>query len=120
MMIFASKPKNALIAEGTYPAKLNSIAGLPDNDKPKKARLGFMIEGHETELFKEVPASFDPGKPLRKDAESILGSELTATDAQAGFNMDTLIGRSCTVTVMHKAASGGKPQALVSVIQRAQ
>ena len=116
MMLKATAPKTALLSEGTYPATLKSVTGLPDKDNPKKVALGFAIQGHEAEVVKVLPASFDAGKPLRKDAETILGHELTAGAAQAGFDLDQLIGKPCRVVVMHKATNGGKTEAVVSVV----
>jgi hypothetical protein len=120
MMLKASAPKIALIPEATYPATLSSIKGLPDETNPKKVAIGFKIDGHDTEVVKEVSVSFDTGKPLRKDAETILGRELTNSEAQSGFDINKLIGKLCQVVVMHKAASGGKPQAVVSVVLKAE
>jgi hypothetical protein len=116
MMLKATAPKTALLSEGTYPSALKSVTGLPDKENPKKVALGFGIQGHETEVVKVLPTSFDAGKPLRKDAETILGHELTASEAQAGFDLDQLIGKPCRVVVMHKAAAGGKTEAVVSVV----
>jgi hypothetical protein len=119
MMLIASKPKTALAPEGTYPATFSSIKGLPDEQKPKKLAFGFKIKGHETEVSKELPVSFDEGKPLRKDVETLLGRQLTSGEAQAGFDITKLFGTRCQVVVMHKSGSGGKPQAAVSLIQAA-
>jgi hypothetical protein len=116
MMLKATAPKTALLSEGTYPAALKSVTGLPDKDNPKKVALGFGIHGHEAEVVKEMPASFDAGQPLRKDAETLLGHELTASEAQMGFDLDQLIGKPCRVVVMHKGGAGGKPKAVVSVV----
>jgi hypothetical protein len=119
MMLKASQPKTVLLKEGTYPAILGSTKGLPDENNPKRVALGFKAEGYEPELVKEVPVSFDPGKPLRKDAETILGRELTASEAQTGFDINDLIGKRCQVVVMHKAGAGGKTEAVVSVVLKA-
>ena len=116
MMLKATTPKTALIKEGTYSSVLKSVTGFPDKDNPKKVALGFTIQGHETEVVKVLPVSFDEGKPLRKDAETILGHELTASVALAGFDLDKLVGKPCRVVVMHKAATGGKTEAVVSVV----
>jgi hypothetical protein len=119
MMLKASQPKTVLLSEGTYPATLSSIKGLPDETNPKRVALGFKTPSHELELTKEVPVSFDSGKPLRKDAETILGRELTASEAQTGFDINTLIGEPCRVVVMHKAGAGGKTEAVVSIVLKA-
>ena len=116
MLLKSTKPKTALIPEGTYPATLKSIKGLPDETNPKRVGLGFKPDAFDQDLFKEVPVSFDTGKPLRKDIETLLGRELTATEALEGFNPNDLIGKACRVTVMHKAASGGKTEASVSLV----
>lgn len=116
MMLKATQPKNVLLNEGTYPATLKSIKGLPDDSNPKRVALGFKAGDHETEVVKELPATFDTGKPLRRDAETLLGRELTAGEAQSGYDINTLIGKPCRVVVMHKTGAGGKTEAVVSLV----
>jgi hypothetical protein len=116
MMLNASKNKSSLLNEGTYNAILNSIKGLPDEANPKRIMLGFTTPGYEPELFKELPVAFDNGKPLRKDTETLLGRELTASEAEAGFDTSTLKGKPCKVVVMHRSGSGGKTEAAVSLV----
>ncbi|MEI8043437.1 MAG: hypothetical protein WCL11_18655 [Verrucomicrobiota bacterium] len=118
MLLKSTAPKTTLLNEGTYPSILKSITGLPDEVKPKKVALGFTVEGCETEVVKELPVSFDAGRPLRKDAESILGRELTTKEAQEGFDVNQLIGKPCQVVVMHKSGAGGKSEAVVSLVLR--
>jgi len=116
MLIKASKPKTSLLAEGTYPATISSIKGLPEGQPPKKVVVGFKPDGEEAEVNKELPASLDEGKPLRKDVETVLGRQFTSSEAQAGYDITKLIGKRCRVVVMHKSGAGGKPQAAVSLI----
>jgi hypothetical protein len=116
MMFKASPPKNALITEGTYPATLQSIKGLPDELNPKKVGLGFKTDESEELVTKELPLSFDEGKPLRNDVETLIGRQLNRDEALEGVQPDQLIGKRCRVVVMHKSGSGGKPQAAVSLI----
>lgn len=116
MMFKASAPKTSLLAEGTYPATLKSIKGLPDEVKPRKVEFGFKPDDHEGIVTKELPMSFDEGKPLRKDVETLLGHELKPSEAVTGFAPDKLINARCRIVVMHKSGSGGKPQAAVSLI----
>jgi hypothetical protein len=117
MMLIASKPQTSLIPEGSYPATLSTVTGLPDEQKPKKVALGFKIDGQTAAVTKELPASLDANTPLRKDVETIRGSELTASEALAGLDITKLIGQRCQVVVMHKVGSGGKPKAVVSLVQ---
>ena len=117
LILKASAPKTSLIAEGTYPATLKTIKGLPDDQKPRKVEFGFKTDNHEDIVTKELPFSFDEGTPLRNDAETLLGQELTASEAQDGFNPSPLIGKRCRVVVMHKSSAGGKAKAVVSVVQ---
>jgi len=116
MLIKASAPKSVLLTEGTYPATLSSLKGLPELQVPKKVILGFKPDGHESEVTKELPASLDEGKPLRKDVETLLGRQFTPSEARAGYDLDKLISKRCRVVVMHKSGAGGKPQAVVSLI----
>lgn len=116
MLIKASQPKTSLIAEGTYPATLSSVKGLPEGQTPKKVILGFKPDDHDSEVGKELPASLDEGKPLRKDVETLLGRQFTSSEAQAGYDITKLVNKRCRVVVMHKSGAGGKPQAAVSLI----
>ena len=115
LILKASAPRTSLIAEGTYPATLKSIKGLPE-EKPRKVEFGFKTDNHEDIVTKELPLSFDEGTPLRNDTETLLGHELKASEAQAGFNPSTLNNKRCRVVVMHKSSAGGKAKAVVSVI----
>lgn len=118
LVIKASAPKNVLIPEDTYPATLKTVTPLPDDKNPKKVGFGFKIEGHEALVTKELALSFDEGKPLRKDVETLLGGrQFTPQEAREGYDLDKLIGNRCRIVVMHKSAAGGKPQAVVSLIQ---
>lgn len=116
MVLIASKPKTSLIPEGTYSATLKSIKGVPDDSNPRKVIIGFKPDGHEIEVNKEFPASFDDGKPLRKDVETIIGRQFTSNQAQAGYDIAKLIGKRCQIVVMHRSSAGGKPQAAVSLV----
>jgi hypothetical protein len=116
MLVKASAPKTSLHAEGTYPATLKTVTPLPDEKNPKKVGLGFKPDDDESIVTKEMPLTLDEGKPLRKDVETLLGRQFTSSEARAGYDLDKLIGKRCRVVVMHKAGSGGKPQAAVSLI----
>jgi hypothetical protein len=116
MMLKASQPKSALIREGEHPAVVSSVKGLPNQQDPKKVGIGFHPEGHDTEVIKEIPLSFEEGMPLRTDYETILGRHLTIKEAAAGVDASQLIGKKCRVVVMHKSGSGGKPKAVVGVV----
>ena len=119
MLIKAQPKPGALLSEGAYHATLTSIAGKPTEQDPKKVQFGFKVEGAKEELTKECPFSFDEGAPLRNDAETLLGRQLTSREAADGFDLATLIGKPCQVIVAHKAAPGGRLQPTVAVVQPA-
>jgi hypothetical protein len=116
MLVKASAPKTSIHAEGTFLATLKAVTPLPDDKNPKKVGLGFKTDDDEGIVVKELPLSFDEGKPLRKDVETLLGRQFTPSEARAGYDLDKLHGKRCRVVVMHKSGSGGKPQAAVSLI----
>jgi len=116
MLIKASQPKTSLLDEGTYPATFSAVKGLPEGQTPKKVILGFKPDDYDTEVSKELPASLDEGKPLRKDVETLLGRQFTSSEAQAGYDLEKLKGKRCRIVVMHRSGAGGKPQASVSLI----
>ena len=94
-----------------------SLEGLPNDQKPKKLEFSFQVKGYETLVIKELPLSFDEGKPLRTDVQRILGRQVTSVEAQKGVDPAELVGKSCKVVVMHKGGSGGRPKAVVSLVQ---
>ena len=116
MIVKAKISKKPLLSEGTYDANVGSIKGKPNDTEPKKVDLGFKIENHEEEIHKEVPFSFEPDSPLRKDVESVLGRQFTKTEAIEGFDLNSLIGKPCRVVVMHKAGAAGRPVAVVTLV----
>ncbi len=115
----ARKLKKPILAEGSYIAKLVSIKGDPNDHDPVKVVCGFKVDGHDEEVTKEMPFALDEGTPLRKDTETILGRELTASQVKDGFELDVLLNKECQVVVAHKSGAGGKPKAVVSVIMAA-
>jgi hypothetical protein len=119
LILKASAPKSPLLKEGNCDVKVSSFKGIPNDTDPKRAALGFKIEGQTDEVFKEYPVSFNEGSPLRHDVETIIGTQLTSKEAAAGFDPSKIIGKSCRVVIMHKAAAGGKAKAVVSVVQSA-
>ena len=117
LILKASAPKSPLLKEGNHDAKVGSAKGIPNDTDPKRVGLGFKIDGQTDEVFKEYPYSFDEGSPLRQDVETILGTQLTSKQASAGFDPSKIIGKPCRVVVMHKSSAGGKPKAVVGVVQ---
>jgi hypothetical protein len=87
MMLKATAPKTALLSESTYPSALKSVTGLPEKENPKKVALGFGIEGHETEVVKVLPASFDAGKPLTIRCYSVPPQRLPCTNNRRGSRL---------------------------------
>jgi hypothetical protein len=115
-MIIKSKNTMAILKEGRYPATVGSIKAKPDEIKPKKIVFGYKIQGHEAEVEKEVPVSFEVDSPLRKDVETLLGRQLTKSEAENGIDLNTVVGKPGEVIVMHKAGAGGRPVLVVSVV----
>jgi hypothetical protein len=116
MIIKTKQTRSEILREGEHSPTLNSVKGLPTDADPKKVSFGFKFPGHEGEITKELPLSFEEGAPLRKDVETLLGKGLTAKEAAEGINLNDLVGKPCRVVVMHKAGAGGKPKAVVTVI----
>ncbi len=116
-MIVKSKKTSRLVPEGTHPASLVSVTGKPNDIEPKKIIFGFKVNGHEGELTKEVPVSFEERATLRKDVETLQGRQLTAKEAEEGINLQSLVGRRCQAIVTHKSGVGGKPVAVVTLLQ---
>ncbi len=116
-MIVKSKKTSRLVPEGTHLASLASVIGKPNDTEPKKIIFGFKVNGHEGEVTKEVPVSFEERAPLRKDAETLQGRQLTAKEAEEGINLQALVGQRCQAIVTHKSGVGGKPVAVVTLLQ---
>ena len=119
LILKASAPKSPLLKEGTYDAVVGSVKGVPTDTDPKRVAIGFKLDGQVDEVRKEVIYSFNEGTPLRQDVETILRSQLTSSQAAAGFDPSKIIGEHCRVVVMHKATAGGKAKAVVSVVRAA-
>jgi len=116
MLIKQKQKSKPLIAEGLYDSTVSSIKARPNEVNPKYIDLGLTPVGSELQIFKKVPASFEPGSPLRRDIETLLGRELTQTEATNGFDLNQVLGRSCQSMAFHKASAGGKVEAVVGMI----
>ena len=116
-MIVKSKKASRLVPEGPHVAKLVAVAGKPNDAEPKKVILRFKVEGHDDEVTKQVPVSFEQHAPLRHDAETLLGRQLTANEAEDGLDLQSLVGKAAQIVVGHKPGVGGKPTATATLIQ---
>jgi len=95
--------------EGMYPAIAVLIAGVGTQRTPFKNDDGTdkvqkkMIVQWETEkglIAKEYTVSLNEKANLRKDLESWRGKRFTDEELK-GFDMSTLLGKGCTIQVMH-------------------
>lgn len=120
LLLKSKVKKSSLLKEGHYSAKVSSVKGKPDETNPRKILIGFKIAGYEPEVFKELPASFELDSFLVKDMESILGKGFTKTEIEEGVDLTTLNDKPCSVMVMHKSGSGGRPAATVTLVSPAE
>lgn len=118
-MIVKSKKSTSLLPEGNHMATVSSVMGKPNNEAPKKIIIRYKVNGHGGEAVREVPNSFEERTPLRKDAEALLGRQLTAKEAEEGVDLEQFINSRCQIVVTHKTGVGGKPMAVVTLVQPA-
>ena len=117
VMVIKSKTNTkSLLRQGNYNSAVSSVKGLPNDTDQKKAALGFKIDNHDAVIVKEVPYSVEEGTPLREDAETILGRQLTQAEILDGFELNDLVGKPCQVVVVHRPGAGGKPVAVVGIV----
>jgi len=109
----------AVLLEGTYNATVSSVTPKPNEAKATKIVFGFKVDGYDKEVTKDNPTSFAAGSPLRTDTETIMGRSFTTDEANAGVDLQSLIGKPCQITVYHKAGSGGRPKPAVSIVRAA-
>jgi len=114
-MLLKAKKSAPPVAEGTYSSAFNSAKGIPSETEPKKIVGGYKLDGTDLEVFKEYSPSFEVGSPLRADVETLLGRELSASEAES-FDLDTVKGKPCSVTVFHKRIAGGRTGYAVSLV----
>ncbi|WCJ60692.1 hypothetical protein NXS98_06080 [Fontisphaera persica] len=115
----AKKIQKAILAEGSYLAKLTSTKYRMNGSEATKVSLCFKIDGCEEEVIKELPFSLDEGTRLRQDVETLLGRQFTAKEAEDGYEIDNLIGKACQIVVAHESGAGGKSKPVVKVIMAA-
>lgn len=119
VMIVKSKKTSVLVPEGPHIAQLTGVTAKPNDLNPKKAVFRYKVNGREDEVCREVPVSFEERSPLRKDTETLLGRELTSREAEEGVDLGSLAGKPCKVFVTHKTGVGGRPTAVVTLVQPA-
>ena len=110
------RKKKPLLEEGNYIARVASVQLKPNRENPKKAVVGFKIDNYQGEVLKEMPLALEVGAPLRKDMETILAKRFTDAELEGTIRLGGLVGKPCQVVVMHKAAAGGKPMAVVGLV----
>jgi hypothetical protein len=65
---------------------------------------------------KEYNASMNKDSNLRKDVEAWLGRGLTDIEVKDGFDLDSLIGMTCTLSLVKKISAAGKERRDISAI----
>lgn len=133
-MATAPKPKKEFtpVPAGTHIARLVRIVYIgtvPEEYQGEvkmmyKVRIGFELP-NETKVFKEGT----PAQPLMQDqeftfsmggksrlrplVEGIIGKALTDDEAYA-FDLDSLVGKACLITIKHKTSAAGNVRAEIA------
>lgn len=124
-----SKPKQ-LAPPGSHPARCVQVIDLGTQSTPfgesHKIRISWELptekavfdekKGEQPFLLsKDYTLSLYEKANLRHDLEAWRGKSFTE-DQLAGFDITTLLGVACLLTVIHKASSNGKTYANVSAV----
>ena len=140
MPLNAPAPKSDFkpIDPGTYVARCYSVVDLGTHQeewkgKPKDSRkvritweLPTELKEFETEtgkkmlplvIGKEYTLSMGEKSNLRKDIQSWIGTTLADPEA-AGFDVSSLVGMDCMISVAHKTSGAGKTYAIVQSVTR--
>lgn len=108
----------ALMPEGTYAAVVKAIDEveklLKDGDKPE-LKIAFTVAGAVEPMAKKYPASMGERSPLKREAQAILGRNLSVPELQS-FDTDQLLNRNCQVVVVHQHNGGSKPKAVIKTV----
>lgn len=121
MIISENSSSYEQIEEGLHPAESVLIAGVGTQRTPFKNEDGTdkiqkkMIVQWETKqglIAKEYTVSLNEKANLRKDLESWRGKKFTATELE-GFDMNNLLGKPCTLQIMHNENGYAKVNAVL-------
>lgn len=129
MIPFKNDKPREIVPEGSYAARVYSIVQIgnvpntfPGSDYPTVPKLRITWELDETREFEGVQKplvigakytiSLGEKSNLRPIVEGILG-KLDEEDIE-NFDMKSLLGKTCMVSILHKTSKTGKEYALVA------
>jgi hypothetical protein len=124
-------PEYAPIPEGTYPAVCYAIAdcGMQRSEMYNKTSheilfiweiadddLRIEVDGQmrRRAISKQYTASFADKSNMYKDLRPWIGREFTAEESEGAFDVGSLIGKGCMLSVVSKKGGDGKARSRVS------
>ena len=77
--------------------------------------LDALTRAYTEPMAKKYPASMGERSPLKREAQAILGRNLSVPELQS-FDTDQLLNRNCQVVVVHQHNGGSKPKAVIKTV----
>lgn len=121
MPIIAKGREFELCPVGLHRAKVKEITQLTHDAWGQRVKLVFETnvvgeEGENLIVFNEASLKLSPKSKLTSIVEGILGRPVTPDERKNGFDVLSLLGKTCKVSVKHKFSQAGNEYAYVDAI----
>jgi hypothetical protein len=121
MPIIAKGREFELCPVGLHRAQVKEITQLTHDAWGKRVKFTFETnvigeEGDKLIVFNEASLKLSPKSKLNGIIESILGRPITPDERRSGFDVLSLLGKICQVSVKHRVSQSGNTYAYVDAI----
>ena len=106
---------------GLHPAKVKAIESFTHDAWGERVKFTFETdkvgkEGQSLSVFHEASLNLSSKAKLSSIIESITGRLITPDERKEGFDVEALVGMTCTINVKHKLSQTGNEYAYVDAI----
>jgi hypothetical protein len=109
-MLTVKREKRTLAPAGVYPAKVASVEAEQHEQYGQRVAFAFDLlnhsqeDGFPTRVFKSCNMLFSPKASLTGVVESLIGRRLTTEEAEAGMDLEQLVGVCCQLVLEHQVS----------------
>lgn len=121
MPIIAKGREFELCPVGLHRAQVKEITQFTHDAWGKRVKLTFKTdvigeEGDNLIVFDEASLKLSPKSKLTSIVEGILGHPVTPEERKNGFDVLSLLGKNCKISVKHKFSQAGNEYAFVDAV----
>ncbi len=121
MAIIAKGREFELCPVGLHPVQVKEITQFTHDSWGERVKFTFETdvvgkEGDNLIVFNEASLNLSPKSKLNGIIESIIGRQITPEERRNGFDVLSLLGMECQISVKHRVSQSGNTYTYVDAI----